>query len=63
VSAIAAGMAITMGLLGLLSVVARQAVVSKVEAGGGRGRLTAITDYAGALAITMIGAGLFWAAL
>jgi ABC-type nickel/cobalt efflux system permease component RcnA len=64
VSAIAAGMAITMGLLGLLSVVARQAVASRVAASGaGRGRLTAISDYAGALAITAIGAGLFWSAL
>ena len=64
VSAIAAGMAITMGLLGLLSVVARQAVASRIAtAGAGRGRLTVISDYAGALAITAIGAGLFWAAL
>jgi nickel/cobalt exporter len=64
VAAIAAGMAITMGGLGILSVIARQAVASRVEAGaGGNGRLAAVTDYAGALAIMAIGAGLFWAAV
>jgi ABC-type nickel/cobalt efflux system permease component RcnA len=63
VAAIAAGMAITMGGLGILSVIARQAVASRIEAGaGGNGRLAAVTDYAGALAIMAIGAGLFWAA-
>ena len=34
VAAIAAGMAITMGALGLLSVVARRAVAARVAAGG-----------------------------
>lgn len=63
VSAIAAGMAITMGALGMIAVVARHAVARRVEAGGSGGRLAAITDYAGALAIIMIGAGLFWATL
>ena len=64
VSAIAAGMAITMGALGVIAVVARQAVASRVDAGdSGHGRLATITDYAGALAIIMIGAGLFWATL
>ena len=63
VAAIAAGMAITMGGLGILSVIARQAVASRIEAGaGGNGRIAAVTDYAGALAIMAIGAGLFWAA-
>jgi nickel/cobalt exporter len=62
--AIAAGMAITMGGLGILSVIARQTVASRIEAGDvANGRLTAITDYGGALAIMAIGAGLFWAAL
>jgi len=61
--AIAAGMAITMGGLGILSVVARHAVASRIEAGGGNGRLAVISDYGGALAIVAIGAGLFWAAL
>jgi nickel/cobalt transporter (NicO) family protein len=62
--AIAAGMAITMGGLGILSVIARQAVASRIEAGnGGNGRLAEVTDYGGALAIVAIGAGLFWAAL
>jgi ABC-type nickel/cobalt efflux system permease component RcnA len=64
VAANAAGMAITMGALGILSVIARQAIASRVEGGaGGSGRLAALTDYAGALAIMAIGAGLFWAAL
>jgi ABC-type nickel/cobalt efflux system permease component RcnA len=64
VAAIAAGMAMTMGGLGILSVVARRMVASRVEAGaGGNGRLAAVTDYAGALAIMAIGAGLFWATL
>jgi nickel/cobalt exporter len=62
--AIAAGMAITMGGLGILSVIARQAVASRLEArGDGHGRLAAVSDYGGALAIMAIGAGLFWAAL
>ncbi len=62
--AIAAGMAITMGGLGLLAVVARQAVARRLETqGGGNGRLAAASDYGGALAIMLIGAGLFWAAL
>jgi nickel/cobalt transporter (NicO) family protein len=64
VTAIAAGMAITMGGLGLLSVVARRVVAARLEAGtGGAGRLAAAMDYAGALAITAIGSGLLWAAL
>jgi nickel/cobalt exporter len=62
--AIAAGMAITMGGLGILSVIARQAVAGRLEArGDGNGRLAAFSDYGGALAIMAIGAGLFWAAL
>jgi ABC-type nickel/cobalt efflux system permease component RcnA len=62
--AIAAGMALTMGGLGILSVIARQAVASRIEAHGeGNGRLAAVSDYGGALAIMAIGAGLFWAAL
>jgi ABC-type nickel/cobalt efflux system permease component RcnA len=62
--AIAAGMAITMGGLGILSVIARQAVASRLPArGDGNGRLAAVSDYGGALAILAIGAGLFWTAL
>ncbi len=62
--AIAAGMAITMGALGLLSVVARRAVAARIAASGrGEGRFAAAMDYAGALAITLIGGALFWAAL
>jgi ABC-type nickel/cobalt efflux system permease component RcnA len=62
--AIAAGMAVTMGGLGLLAVIARQTVASRLQArGGGNGRLAVVSDYGGALAIMAIGAGLFWAAL
>jgi nickel/cobalt exporter len=63
VAAIATGMAITMGGLGVLTVVARQAVAARVEGGDGNGRLALITDYAGALAITLLGCGLFWISL
>ena len=64
VTAIAAGMAITMGVLGLLSVIARQTVAARVEATGhGSSRIVAVTDYAGALAIMAVGGGLFWATL
>jgi nickel/cobalt exporter len=61
--AIAAGMAITMGGLGILSVIARQAVASRIDARTEGGRLAAVSDYGGALAIMTIGAVLFWAAL
>jgi nickel/cobalt transporter (NicO) family protein len=64
VVAIAAGMAITMGALGVLSILARNAVAARVEAGGhGPGRFAIAMDYAGALAITALGGGLFWAAM
>jgi ABC-type nickel/cobalt efflux system permease component RcnA len=65
VSAIAAGMAITMGALGLASVVARRTVAARLErAGRGGGQALAVaTDYGGALLITLIGALLFWSAL
>jgi ABC-type nickel/cobalt efflux system permease component RcnA len=64
VLAIAAGMAITMGALGVLSIVARNAVAARVEAGrNAPGRLAIAMDYAGALAITALGGGLFWATL
>jgi hypothetical protein len=57
-------MALTMGALGVLSIVARNIVAARVEAGGnGPGRLAIAMDYAGALAITALGGGLFWAAL
>lgn len=63
VGAIAAGMAITMGGLGVLTVVARQAVAARVEGGSGGGRLAVVTDYAGALAITMLGSLLLLASM
>jgi nickel/cobalt transporter (NicO) family protein len=63
VGAIAAGMALTMGALGLLSVVARRSVAARVAAGGGERRFAAAMDYAGALAIMLIGSALFWTAL
>jgi nickel/cobalt exporter len=63
-AAIAAGMAITMGALGVLSIVARNAAAARVErSGNGNGRtLAAVSDYGGTLLITLIGAGLFWSA-
>jgi len=64
VVAIAAGMAITMGALGVLSIVARDALAARVDAfGNGPGRFAVAMDYAGALGITALGGGLFWAAL
>jgi ABC-type nickel/cobalt efflux system permease component RcnA len=64
VAAIAAGMAITIGALGIASVVARRTVARRIEAGGnGQGRFAVAMDYAGALAIALLGGGLFWAAL
>ena len=64
VAAIAAGMAITMGALGMISVVARRAVARRLDAvGNGQGRFAVAMDYAGALAITALGGGLLWAAL
>ena len=64
VTTIAAGMAITMGALGILSIVARGVVAARIATSdsGGR-RLAVLGEYGGALAITAIGAGLFWAAL
>jgi nickel/cobalt transporter (NicO) family protein len=64
VTAIAAGMALTMGGLGILSVVARRAVAGRVAAStSGEGQFAAALDYAGALAIMAIGGTLLWAAL
>jgi ABC-type nickel/cobalt efflux system permease component RcnA len=63
VGAIAAGMAITMGALGLLSVIARRAVAARLEVTGGSRRFTVAMDYAGALAVTLIGSTLLWAVL
>jgi hypothetical protein len=64
VAAIAAGMAITMGALGVLSVVARNAVAARIERAGdaATGTLAVAGDYAGALLITLIGAILLWSA-
>jgi nickel/cobalt transporter (NicO) family protein len=64
VAAIAAGMAITMGALGLLSIVARQAVASRLGSNSrGSSVLAVVSDYGGALVITAIGAGLMWSSL
>jgi nickel/cobalt transporter (NicO) family protein len=64
VVAIAAGMAITMGALGMLSILARNAVAARLEAAGsgGAGAFAVASDYGGALLITLIGAALFWSA-
>jgi hypothetical protein len=57
-------MAITMGALGVLSVVARHAVAARIERAGdaATGTLAVAGDYAGALLITLIGATLLWSA-
>jgi hypothetical protein len=45
-------------------VLARRTVARRIEAAGnGHGRFAVALDYAGALAITALGGGLFWAAL
>jgi nickel/cobalt exporter len=64
VIAIAAGMAITMGALGMLSILARNAVAARLEAAGngGNGTFAAVSDYGGALLIMLIGTALFWSA-
>jgi ABC-type nickel/cobalt efflux system permease component RcnA len=64
VVAIAAGMAITMGALGMLSILARNAVTAGLAASGsgGNGAFAMVSDYGGALLITLIGMALFWSA-
>jgi nickel/cobalt exporter len=64
VVAIAAGMAITMGALGMLSILARNAVATRLAAAGGGGNdaFALVSDYGGALLITLIGVALFWSA-
>jgi ABC-type nickel/cobalt efflux system permease component RcnA len=64
VVAIAAGMAITMGALGMLSILARNAVTARLEVAGsgGNGTFALVSDYGAALLITLIGAALFWSA-
>ena len=64
VVAIAAGMAITMGALGILSIVARNAVAARLERSstGQSAALAAAGDYGGALLITLVGLALFWSA-
>jgi nickel/cobalt transporter (NicO) family protein len=64
VVAIAAGMAITMGALGMLSIVARNVVAGRLErsSNGQSAALAAVSDYGGGLLITLIGMALFWSA-
>jgi ABC-type nickel/cobalt efflux system permease component RcnA len=62
VAAIALGMAITMGALGILAIVARNLVTRWVAGAETAGRIGAALEYAGAVAIILIGAGLFWTA-
>ncbi len=64
VVAIAAGMAITMGALGMLSIVARNAVAARLErsSSGQSAALAVVSDYGGAVLITLIGMALFWSA-
>jgi ABC-type nickel/cobalt efflux system permease component RcnA len=66
VAAIAVGMTITMAALGVFAIVARSAVTRWAERGVGRegtaGRVGAALEYAGAVAIILIGIVLFWLA-
>lgn len=61
VAMIALGMAVTMGALGLTSVLARRLVAERLA--GGAGRATLALDLAGAAAITLLGAVLLAGAL
>jgi nickel/cobalt transporter (NicO) family protein len=54
VAAVAAGMAVTMGALGLASVAARRLLVARL-AGGGGARALALVDVTGAALITAVG--------
>jgi nickel/cobalt transporter (NicO) family protein len=57
VAAVAAGMAVTMGALGLASVAARRLLVARLAGRGGGARALALVDVTGAALIT--GVGLF----
>jgi hypothetical protein len=48
----------------VLSIVARNAVAARIERAGdgSAGTLAVVSDYGGALLITLIGAALFWSA-
>lgn len=61
VAMIALGMAVTMGALGLASVLARRLVAGRISGGAGRAALA--LDLAGAAAITLLGATLLAGAL
>lgn len=61
VAMIALGMAVTMGALGLASVLARRLVAERLS--GGAGRTALALDLAGAAAITLLGATLLAGAL
>jgi ABC-type nickel/cobalt efflux system permease component RcnA len=62
VAAIALGMALTMGALGILAVVARNVVTRWIAREETAGRIGTALEYAGAGAIILIGVGLFWTA-
>ena len=60
VGAIAVGMAVTMSILGLLGILARRVVLSRVEEVGHRRSVVALAlEYAGALTILIISSVLF----
>jgi len=60
VAAIAAGMAVTMSVLGILAILARGAVLSRVEpAGRTHWAAVLLLEYAGALVILTVSAVLF----
>jgi ABC-type nickel/cobalt efflux system permease component RcnA len=60
VAAIAAGMAVTMSALGVLSILARSAVLSRVEpTGRTHSAVVRVLEYAGALVILTVSSVLF----
>lgn len=63
VAAISAGMAFTMSLLGVLSILFRRVMTRWFESSGGRGTLSISLNFVGAIAVTLIGVGLFLTAV
>jgi ABC-type nickel/cobalt efflux system permease component RcnA len=60
VAAIAAGMAVTMSVLNILGILARWAVLSRLEAAGQRhSSMALVLEYAGALIILTVSSVLF----
>lgn len=63
VAAISAGMAVTMSLLGVMSILFRRAMTRWFESSSGRGTLSISLNFIGAFAVTAIGVLLFLSAV